>query len=136
MNKEIISNLISQHGFLKKSLGKIKNESVKDSPDFTFIFGRLKKFKKNITEHVEFENRELYNKLFEKYRDNEKDLESIKKFQVEMDVLAGEVREFIDKFTYKQKIEKRFEEFKNELDFIISSLQIRITSEEEGVFIL
>jgi hypothetical protein len=136
MSESLIDKLISQHDSLKKLLGKIKNETVKDSSDFTYIFGSLKKFKKDLLEHIDLENNDFYAQLLERYKDKESDFEYIKKFQGEMDELADEIYEFIEKYTYKQKIERVFEEFKKELDFIISSLQIRVSSEEEGVFLL
>lgn len=136
MSEKLIDDLISQHDSLKKVLGKVKNETIKDLPDFSFIFSSLKKFKKDLAEHIDFENNEFYEQLFKKYKDKESELEYIKKFYSEMEELADEIYDFIDKYTYKKKIEKKFEDFKKELNFIISSLQIRISSEEQGVFLL
>ncbi len=136
MDQELIDELISQHNNLKKELGKIKNEAVKDAPDFTVLFGGLKKFKKNLNEHVDLENDTFYPQILEKFKDKPTETEYIEKFISDMDELAKEINDFIDKYTYKLKVEKKFEEFKRELDFIISSLQIRVTSEEKGVFLL
>ena len=136
MDSNLIDKFISEHNSLKKLLGKIKSEAVINSPDFTFIFGSLKKFKKNLKEHVDLENDSLYSPLLEKYKGKPSEIEYIEKFISDMDELAKEIYDFIDKYTYKQKIEKRFDEFKKELDFVISSLQIRVTSEEKGVFLL
>jgi hemerythrin-like domain-containing protein len=136
MEGNLIDKLISEHDSLKKILGRVKNEAIKDAPDFTAVFGGLKKFKKLLGAHMDLENYELYPELFKKYWDRPNDIEYINSFKSEMDELAREIENFLEEYTYKDKIERLLPEFRKNLDFIISSLQIRISSEEKGVFLL
>lgn len=136
MEGKLISQLILEHDSLKKILGRVKSEAIKEHPDFTAVFGGIKKFKKILARHMDAENYEFYPMLLKKYWDRSDDVEYINNFKSEMDELALEIENFLDKYTYKDKIERLLPEFRKELDFIISSWQIRASSEEKGVFLL
>jgi hemerythrin-like domain-containing protein len=136
MPRELIGKLISQHNLLRVSLAKIKDATLKNQPDFQVIAENLNKFFSFLGEHLDLENNKFYPLVFEKIKGDERAAKDIQNFKNEMDEIAEDVKIFVKDFEDEDKIKNDFNGFKKDLDFIISSLSIRVSSEEKGIFLL
>lgn len=136
MPEGLIKLLISQHNSLSDNLGKIKNETLKNSLNFHVIAESLKNFFILLEEHLDLENNKFYPLVFEKFKNDKMATKDIQNFKNEMDEIVKDVEIFIKKFEDEDKIANDFNDFKKYLDFIISSLSIRVSSEEKGIFLL
>lgn len=135
MSRNLIATLKRQHLELKGMLGGIKDKVHSSGIDSREIIARLAKFKTTLKRHLALENSAFYPKLLEKLKRRNLDTSSTEKFIEEMGALEKEILDFIAKYKDGERIEKNKKLFIGELDFIISSLMVRITSEEDGVFL-
>lgn len=135
MPQDIIITLKKQHQELKGILSGIKNKLNLDTPDSLDILARLVNFKKKLNKHLALENDTFYPALLRKMKERNLEVGNTELFIGEMKTLELEIIDFLNKYNQPKKIDSRLGRFKPELDFIISSLMIRITSEEDGIYL-
>jgi hemerythrin-like domain-containing protein len=135
MPEDIIFDLKKQHQEMKGILAGIKDKLHTEAPESSDILKRLLNFKKSLDKHLRLENNTFYPELLKKMKERNLEVSNTELFIGEMKTLEMEIIDFLKKYDDPKKIDNNLARFKPEFDFIISSLMIRITSEEDGVFL-
>ncbi len=135
MPDDLIFKLKRQHIELKGILSGIKTKIHSPQADGREIIARLSKFKSALARHLKLENETFYPAVLEKIKNRGLDTAETEKFIGEMKKLEKEVLDFIGTYKNPERIEKDGGVFVGEFDFIVSSLAIRISAEEDGVFL-
>jgi len=135
MPEDIIITLKKQHQELRGILIGVKDKLNIAAPDSLDLSARLINFKKALAKHLELENNIFYPELLKKMKERNLEVGNAELFIGEMKTLEREIIDFLSKYDEPKKIENKFDRFKPEFDFIISSLMIRVTSEEDSVYL-
>jgi len=135
MPEDIITTLKKQHQELKGILTGIKDKLYTAAPDSLDISAWLVNFKKALAKHLDLENNIFYPELLKKMKERNLEVGGTELFIGEMKTLEREIVDFLSKYDEPKKIEAKLDRFKPEFDFIISSLMIRVTSEEDSVYL-
>ncbi len=138
MNKTInsqglILTLKNQHRALQADLSLVL-EKIEVGGLGDEIVLNLTKFKNDLLEHLKLENETFYPDYLEKKIKRGEEVDTTKKFIKEMDEIGKVVIGFLEKYATAETISKSLLEFKKELISIINTLNMRIESEEDGVF--
>ena len=131
----LVATLIAQHRVLQTDLGLALAgaQSETDQPADE-ILAELNKFKKDLTGHLALENDVFYPALLKQMKERGNSTENTEKFISEMDTIAKVVVGFLTKYNSTTAILENKAVFGEELDNIIKTLNIRIESEEDGIF--
>lgn len=137
--KELITALIEQHRLiqadllaaLKKAQTEIDGNVKIISEGILFDF---QKFSKDLSAHLTLENNTFYADYLNKQKQAGQDISNTEKFIDEMNKIAATVNTFLEKYNTAEKIANSFNNFDKELESIINILNIRIETEETGVY--
>ncbi len=132
--KNLINILKNQHNHLRKEMKELKEESEKSSPNFPILFKILNDFSYFLAEHLNLENNVFYPELIEKFKMKGHEIYGIEKFINEMKIIETKVKKFFKFYLDAENIKKDFKKFALNLDEIVSTLTLRIESEENSVF--
>jgi iron-sulfur cluster repair protein YtfE (RIC family) len=132
--ENIIETMINQHRILQKDLGLAFELSNNENSNYLEINNYLNKFKIDLSEHLNIENGIFYPELIIRMKNNKIDTVKTEEFISEMKKIGGSISNFLEKYNNACKIEEEFENFKIELKDIIFILNMRIESEESGVY--
>lgn len=133
--QDLISALKSQHRTLQADLSSALERTtsgVKENGES--IVSDLTKFKNDLLGHLKIENEVFYPDYLDKKIKRGEEVESTKKFINEMSEIAKVVMSFLDKYANQEGVAKFAADFDEDLMKIITALNMRIESEEEGVF--
>ncbi|MBT4209568.1 MAG: hemerythrin domain-containing protein [Candidatus Komeilibacteria bacterium] len=133
--ENLISTLIKQHRSLQQDVTNVLDLcNSADTTNFTKIDQGIKKFTKNLVEHLELENDTFYVGLLEKMKQAGQDTAKTEQFIAEMKDIEKVVQGFLDKYKDADSIKNGFVDFKDEFTNIKEVLVLRIESEESGVY--
>lgn len=132
--KNLISQLVEQHRGLQKDLGAVAQELEKDAPSGEEIDKLLKRFTIDLTAHLELESNVFYAKLLEKMKEKGQDTAKTEQFIMEMDGIGRTVMVFLGKYHDSTSIDSQIADFRLEFGDIVNVLNLRIESEEAGVY--
>ena len=132
--KNLVSTLIAQHRDLQKDLGLVIDELKNDSPDSNEIDKLLKQFTTDLNVHLELENNSFYVELLQKMKEKGQDTAKTEQFIAEMGEIGKAVMAFLGKYGDASSVESQITDFRTELSDIINTLNLRIESEEAGVY--
>jgi len=133
--KNIILTMIGQHRILQKDLNLAMETFTEDTKNKILIIdAALRKFKGDLIEHLNLENGILYTELMREMKEKGEDTTNTENFINEMKKIGDAVIEFLEKYSDEEKIGEHIKELPGELKDIISVLDIRIESEELGVY--
>lgn len=135
MADNLVTTLKKQHQELQGILAGVKKKFNGSAPDGPEILSRLANFKQALGKHLKLENDTFYPELLEKIKARGLDVASIEIFIAEMKKLEKEISDFLKKYNSPKAIRNDPGRFRSEFDFITSSMIMRITSEEDGVFL-
>jgi len=124
--QELVSTLKAQHRSLQADLSA--------ALDGTNSALALTKFRNDLLEHLQLENEVFYPDYLEKQGKKGEDVTKTKEFIKQMDDIGNVVMAFLNKYNAAEAITATTEDFKKELETIIRTLNLRIETEEEGVF--
>lgn len=126
--------MVSQHLKLKNDL-QIVAELIRASDIVAVsILKELNNFKKDLVDHLELENGTFYPELLKEMREKNQDTTNTEKFISEMKDVENDVITFLKKYQNGQLIDDGKVKLKKEFPRIYQILNLRITSEEEGVY--
>lgn len=135
MQKDIVATLISQHRELQSVISQIKVLIDEKKEGFSkTVLEKLKTFELKLKEHLELENNVFYVELLSKLKAKGVDISGIDKFILEMKDIEREVYYFLSKYYEKKSINEDLAEFKLDFNRIVEYLNLRIESEESGVY--
>ncbi len=132
--KEIVSTMISQHRELQEKLGSIFEESKKEKTNSGKILDELGQFKDSLLKHLKLEDSIFYVELLKEMRKKSQGTTDTESFIKEMDGIKKVVVAFLEKYSNEASIKEGKSEFSEELSKIIDALNLRIESEEPGVY--
>jgi regulator of sigma D len=132
--KNIVSIMIEQHRGLQKELGSVADLLESEKPDSVEIDKSLKQFAKDLAVHLELENNVFYVRLLEKMKAKNQDTAKTEQFIVEMKDIGKAVMAFLEKYKDAESIAEKMEELKPEVRGIVAALNLRVESEESGVY--
>ena len=131
---ELIAKLKEQHRAIQADLSFILDslEADQGKRDELILSG-LVRFKQDLTSHLKIENEEFYPDLLKKKEKAGLNTDNTKDFIRRMETLAAEVFTFLAEYDSVEAIAADIAKFKEDLTRIISTLNVRIETEEEGV---
>lgn len=132
---QILTVLLYQHHLLRKYLASIKEKVATDSPDLAGIVGELKSFQNVLMAHLKLEDGEFYPQIIEHLEENHADTKSILEFIAKMKEIGGELYGFLVAYDDMTKVEHNLARFRKELAHIEGILLLRISTEEESVYL-
>lgn len=133
--QELITTLKNQHRSLQFDLSlALENSRIETEKEDKNILFDLEKFKKDLSEHLKLENEVFYPDYLAKKLKNGEDITKTEEFISQMIVIGDKVTEFLNKYSTPEAINSNISNFKEELVEIMGILNIRIETEEEGVF--
>lgn len=132
--ENIVIKLIEQHRILQKDLGGVMNLSNNGESVVPEIISSLGVFTETLLDHLNIENTEFYPSLLKKMEEKGMDTNDTKKFINEMKGIEITVKTFLGKYADKNSYVGLMDVFKKDLTDIIVALNLRIESEEAGVF--
>ncbi|QQS60959.1 MAG: hypothetical protein IPN70_03655 [Candidatus Moraniibacteriota bacterium] len=94
----------------------------------------LNTFKKNLVAHLKLEDEKFYPDYFNTKEENERAVEMGKQLIEEMNNIAKDVLNFLDTYTSVDSIRNAKEDFRKEFLGIMSTLNMRIETEEEDLY--
>jgi hypothetical protein len=129
MDKEqLVSTLKLQHKGLQADLG-----GLFDTTNGADIVAGLAKFKGDLMNHLGLENGTFYAELLKDMKTSGMDTKATEAFIAAMDDIAKVVTAFLEKYAKEESV-KDMAMFRQNLNEIVAALNIRIESEEEGVY--
>ncbi|MCX6795136.1 MAG: hemerythrin domain-containing protein [Candidatus Falkowbacteria bacterium] len=131
-DQELILLLKSQHLNLRKDLSDVLegiNSDNKDENDLTVL--NLNRFKNDLLDHLKLEDEKFYPAYFQKSQYNK---EVAQKLMLQMNQIAEVVINFFKKYENLAEIIDNKNYFISELLEIVNTLNIRIETEEEGIY--
>lgn len=135
MPENLITILKGQHNILRKEMKEIKVKTESETPDSILIAGDLVNFKKSLLDHLALEDNIFYPQLIDKFKKQNLNIDNIIRFIDEMKIIGKKTMFFLAKYEKAENIQSDFPNFKSSLYEIISTLLIRIESEEDGVYL-
>jgi len=109
--------------------------SVKKSLDnVEQIVTLLKQFSVDLTEHLKLEDDTFYPELLKGMKEKGTDTTKTEQFIDEMKEIGKSVGVFLDKYLVLENVKNNEDVFVKDLDSLISTLALRIESEEAGVY--
>lgn len=132
--QSLVKTLISQHRILQADLGKISDMLDEIDEQAGEIVSTLEKFKLDLSTHLKLENGTFYPSLLDHMKAKNMATEDTEKFISEMKDIEKIVLDFLKKYDASQKIKESPKNFKNDFPPIVTTLNLRIESEEEGVY--
>lgn len=132
--ENLVSRLVKQHRGLQKDLSLAAELLNNGQPDSGEIDKSLKGFADDLNAHLSLENNVFYVKLLEKMKGKGMDISKTEQFIAEMGEIGKTVMAFLDKYGDAEKIGSQLADLNKELQAIISVLNLRIESEEAGVY--
>lgn len=133
--ENILETLKEQHRDLRKLLEGAMVEAKKEKPSGVNAVHFLGEFEILLKEHLILEDGTFYPKILEKLRSKGMATSSTEEFIKHMGVIAKDVYEFLDKYKNPDIIEGDIVTFRQDLEKITEALVLRVTSEEDGVYL-
>ncbi len=133
--ENIVPKLIGQHRLLQKDLGEVAIILKNEKPTGVEIEKWLQEFTKDLQEHLHLENEVFYVELLKKMKEAGIDTTNTEAFIADMKNIGDTVEAFMKKYEGASVIEKELTEFTNEFSPLVNTLNIRIESEESGVYL-
>ena len=130
----IIEVMVAQHRVLQKDLGTALELSKEQITNFSVINDGLLKFSIDLPEHLQLENDIFYPELLNRMKNKGVDTSKTQEFINQMIEIGVAVSAFLVKYKDAQSINGQFESFKKEIPSMVSALNLRIESEESGVY--
>jgi regulator of sigma D len=132
-SQELVSKIKSQHLILQEDLAFLLEDS-KLKVNGEKIISQLIKFKNDLLNHLELENKQFYADYLDKKMKRNEDIESTEEFIKQMNDISKIVINFLNKYNSPEIIEQAFSDFRKELLEVSGVLNARIETEEEGIF--
>lgn len=130
----IVSRMIAQHRILQKELSDAASLAAAGGPDCRAINRALKQFKKDLMAHLELENNVFYSELLIRMEKSGQDTAKTREFINAMGEIGKTIVSFLEKYKNSKIIKSKIAEFKPELSSVINALNLRVESEESGVY--
>jgi len=135
MSEDIVPTMINQHKTLVEEISLVLSLSEKNNFNPEKIIQGLKKFTKDLSEHLELENQVFYKGLLKKMRAKGQDTSKTERFIMEMEEIERGVKKFLGEYKTVKNVVDRRSNFKRELTDLTELLKLRIESEESGVYL-
>ena len=133
--QELISTLKIQHRALQADLSIVQDELTKGlSVKTDTVILALTKFRNDLIEHLKLENNEFYPDYLDKKAKRGEDVSSTRDFIKQMEDIGKTVMLFLDTYDNSAAVNTNLTVFSKALNGVISVLNTRIETEEEGVF--
>jgi regulator of sigma D len=130
----IVETMIFQHRVLQKDLGAVSVLTKEEKPNSEEIIKLLKQFATDLSAHLQLENDVFYVQLLKKMKDQGQDTADTEQFILEMKKIGDTVMAFLGKYKEAASVANEIVAFTQELNGIIPILNLRIESEESGVY--
>lgn len=132
--QNLVTILTSQHRQLQADLGEVASLLEHQGDVAEKIDQKMKKFKTDLFAHLALENESFYPELLLRMKQAGLDISKTKLFIAEMDNIGKVVVAFLEKYQDAEAIFGQLAQFKGEFLSIVPILNLRIESEEGGVY--
>jgi len=133
--ENIVEKMIEQHRGLQADLNIVADEVKEADPSGEKIEGALEKFSFELKGHLSLENEVFYVELLKKMNSEGKDTTDTESFIAEMGKIGEQVMAFLNKYNKASVISDGIADFKDQFSAIVEALNMRIESEESGVYL-
>jgi len=127
--------IIKQHAHLLDTADKVLELAIdKDTTSTKALSDELAIFKKELKDHIEFEQKEFYDALIQDMWNDGKNTTKIEKFIVDMKRIADVVFSFLDFCNSTEIMNTDIERFSKNFGKIVHILMMRIELEESSKY--
>ena len=130
----IIETMVMQHRILQKYLGEIKIFAEAAEPEINLIGRNLRSFAVALAGHRQLEEGIFYPELLKRMAERGSDITKIKEFIGEMIKISEVIEVFLNKYPSEAELRTYLSDFRPALEEVSQKLNLRIESEEAGVF--
>lgn len=130
----LIETLIGQHRNLQEQLASILELSPEDEKSVEIVKSTLEIFSTDLEKHLELEKDVFYPELLKRMEAKGGDVSAMREFINQMDEIGVTVRAFAEGYKNLSLEGGQFETFKKELKMVIAMQNLRIETEETGVY--
>jgi len=135
MAQDLITTLIAQHNELRTQMQRLDSLALPGKEAADEIVPALAVFKQALLTHLSLENTQFYPVVLEKFKDNKPETETLHRFIEEMKNIEKAVLVFLGKYGAPEAVVSDSARFRTDLKAMISTLMIRISAEEDGVYL-
>jgi regulator of sigma D len=135
MAQDLITTLIAQHNELRTQMQRLDSLALPGKEAADEIVPALAVFKQALLAHLSLENTQFYPVVLEKFKDNKPETETLHRFIEEMKNIEKAVLVFLGKYGAQEAVVSDSARFRTDLKVMISTLMIRISAEEDGVYL-
>ncbi len=130
----IIETMVMQHRILQKYLGEIKIFAEAAEPEINLIDRNLKSFAVALAGHRQLEEGVFYPELLKRMAERGSAIAKIEEFIEEMGKIGKIIEIFLNEYSDAAKLTVDLAGFRPALEEVSQKLNLRIESEEAGVF--
>lgn len=130
----LVATLVSQHRKLQGDLGGVAKILETEVVDNQKVVDGLGLFAKDLEEHLNLENGIFYVELIKKMKEKGVDSSKTEQFIAEMVEIGKKVQQFLGKYVDSATVADNLVVFKEQFVEIVEVLNLRIESEEQGVY--
>lgn len=131
---DLIETLIGQHRKLQKELADILEMLKNEEKNAEIVKSMLEQFSSDLEKHLELEKDTFYPELLRRMEAKGGDTSTMKEFINQMEEIGVTVRAFVEGYKNLLLDDGQFDTFKKELKRVILLQNLRIETEESGVY--
>jgi hypothetical protein len=134
-DEDMVATMIAQHGALRtgvKDMAALEGDAAVHAEK---LFTDMVDLRKTLEEHLALENDVFYPRMLKKMEEKHFDAKNTIAFIEEMQVIGVKVFGFFNTYGSIEAITKNPQEYVAELNAISSALEMRMSAEEDGVYL-
>lgn len=132
---DILSVLLHQHHLLRKMLKDAREKIFAVEPNFEDVGSDFAAFRATLDKHLEIEDEIFYPRIIKNLNIKGIDTKSIKEFIAKMKDIGDKTHRFLEDYRTATQMAESREHFKKDFTTIEGMLLMRISAEEESVYL-
>jgi hemerythrin-like domain-containing protein len=134
-HKQLLEILLTQHAELRKMLVEVAKETENEAPNSEWLLDELILFRTKLDEHLHLEDGVFYPEVLKVLKDHGESTTNTEKFVAEMKDLGAIVYGYLDKYATIEAMVENSREFKTNIQDMAAKILLRVSVEEEGVYL-
>jgi hemerythrin-like domain-containing protein len=135
MPQDLITTLIAQHNELRAHMQHLDALALPGKEAASETISVLTAFKRTLMAHMHLENKQFYPIVLKKFKQKETETKNLLRFMEEMENIGKTVLLFCDRYKTVEAVAADGAGYRRDLKAMIGVLMIRISSEEDGIFL-
>lgn len=132
---EMLPTLLAQHNELRAEIKDMHEQAADPVSNANTLYDDMQALQKTIAVHITLEDGVFYPKLLKKMGEQHLDIIKTKEFIEQMKVIGAQMSAFLEEYNSVEKIKASPEKYREMLETVSSVLMIRISTEEDSVYL-